>query len=82
MAENFIREVFFGKTNGNTQKNVTCSNCMFCGKSLKVTIDGKEYITWQCKSLKIRLPKRPYIPPTEFYCVYWKEKDDGKRMDN
>ena len=80
MVENPIREVFFGKTNGNTQKNVTCSNCMFRGKVSKVIVNGEEYITWQCNSLKIRLPKRPYIPPTKFYCVYWKEKDDGKRM--
>lgn len=77
MAENFIREVFFGKANDNTQKNITCSNCMFRGKVSKVIINGKEYMTWQCKSLKIRLPKRPYIPPTEFCCVYWKEKEDG-----
>ena len=78
MEENPIRKVFLGNANVDTQKNVTCSNCMFCGKVSKI-VSGKEYITWQCKSLKIRLPKRPYIPPTEFYCVYGKEKDDGKR---
>lgn len=76
MAENPISEVFFSRANSNAQKNVTCSNCAFCGYISKVIIDGddKEYEIWGCKSLKIRLPKRPYIPPTEFYCAYGKDK--------